>query len=161
MLLIEAAMANPAVSTFCGSPNAPKRYCRRTGVPSWIDRGEFVFEPRRYLALLEQKPGALDQAAPCRAGYCRSLFNICGGRGKEGFRMRDALHGVAARFGLRVIMLRQAVDLVDIENRVTLHERDGAFACFTGCLVGFGAGDFVGIDETAPLFAILRENFGI
>lgn len=24
----------------------------------------FVFEPRHYLALLEQKPGALDQAAP-------------------------------------------------------------------------------------------------
>ncbi len=26
--------------------------------------GDFVFEPRHYLALLEQKPGALDQAAP-------------------------------------------------------------------------------------------------
>jgi hypothetical protein len=30
-------------------------------------RDDFVFEPRHYLALLEQKPGALDQAAPCRA----------------------------------------------------------------------------------------------
>jgi len=27
-------------------------------------RDDFVFEPRHYLALLEQKPGALDQAAP-------------------------------------------------------------------------------------------------
>jgi len=28
------------------------------------DHGDFIFEPRHYLALLEQKPGALDQAAP-------------------------------------------------------------------------------------------------
>jgi hypothetical protein len=28
------------------------------------ERDDFVFEPRHYLALLEQKPGALDQAAP-------------------------------------------------------------------------------------------------
>jgi hypothetical protein len=27
-------------------------------------RGQFVFDPKHYLALLEQKPGALDQAAP-------------------------------------------------------------------------------------------------
>lgn len=27
-------------------------------------RDDFVFDPRHYLALLEQKPGALDQAAP-------------------------------------------------------------------------------------------------
>ena len=32
--------------------------------PRLYGRGEFAFDPRHYLALLEQKPGALDQAAP-------------------------------------------------------------------------------------------------
>lgn len=32
--------------------------------PRSYERGAFVFEPLHYLALLEQKPGALDQAAP-------------------------------------------------------------------------------------------------
>jgi len=32
--------------------------------PRVYDRGQFVFDPKHYLALLEQKPGALDQAAP-------------------------------------------------------------------------------------------------
>jgi hypothetical protein len=30
-------------------------------------RGQFVFDPKHYLALLEQKPGALDQAAPLQS----------------------------------------------------------------------------------------------
>ncbi len=32
--------------------------------PRLYGRGEFAFDPRHYLALLERKPGALDQAAP-------------------------------------------------------------------------------------------------
>ena len=32
--------------------------------PRSYEREDYVFEPRHYLALLEQKPGALDQAAP-------------------------------------------------------------------------------------------------
>ena len=32
--------------------------------PRSYERDDFIFEPRHYLALLEQKPGALDQAAP-------------------------------------------------------------------------------------------------
>src|SRR3979411_1796540 len=32
--------------------------------PRVYGRGQFVFDPKHYLALLEQKPGALDQAAP-------------------------------------------------------------------------------------------------
>jgi transposase len=32
--------------------------------PRSYERGAFIFEPLHYLALLEQKPGALDQAAP-------------------------------------------------------------------------------------------------
>jgi hypothetical protein len=32
--------------------------------PRVYGRGQFVFDPKHYLVLLEQKPGALDQAAP-------------------------------------------------------------------------------------------------
>src|SRR2546421_8811406 len=32
--------------------------------PRVYGRGQFVFDPKHYLALLEQKPGALNQAAP-------------------------------------------------------------------------------------------------
>ena len=55
--------------------------------------GEFVFEPRHYLALLEQKPGALDQAAPLRGWILpeplqhlrRLLESRMGNRGKREF----------------------------------------------------------------------------
>jgi transposase len=55
--------------------------------------GDFVFEPRHYLALLEQKPGALDQAAPLQAwtlpealGQLRRLMEArMGKRGKREF----------------------------------------------------------------------------
>jgi hypothetical protein len=55
--------------------------------------GDFVFEPRHYLALLEQKPGALDQAAPLQAwimpealSHLRRLLETrMGKRGKREF----------------------------------------------------------------------------
>lgn len=55
--------------------------------------GDFVFEPRHYLALLEQKPGALDQAAPLQAwimpealSHLRRLLEArMGKRGKREF----------------------------------------------------------------------------
>ena len=57
------------------------------------DRDDFVFEPRHYLALLEQKPGALDQAAPLQGwalpqtlGDLRRLLESrMGKRGKREF----------------------------------------------------------------------------
>jgi transposase len=57
------------------------------------DRDDFVFEPRHYLALLEQKPGALDQAAPLQAwALPEALANLrrllearMGKRGKREF----------------------------------------------------------------------------
>ena len=57
------------------------------------DRDDFVFEPRHYLALLEQKPGALDQAAPLQgwtlpealANLRRLLEARMGKRGKREF----------------------------------------------------------------------------
>ena len=45
------------VAIFCGAVEIARH-------PRSYQRGQFVFEPRHYLALLEQKPGALDQAAP-------------------------------------------------------------------------------------------------
>jgi transposase len=57
------------------------------------ERDDFVFEPRHYLALLEQKPGALDQAAPLQdwalpqtLGDLRRLMEArMGKRGKREF----------------------------------------------------------------------------
>jgi Mu transposase-like protein len=56
-------------------------------------RGQFVFDPKHYLALLEQKPGALDQAAPLQnwalpepLQHLRRLLEVrMGNRGKREF----------------------------------------------------------------------------
>ena len=56
-------------------------------------QGVFVYDPLHYLALIEMKPNALDQAAPCKAGICRKASNTCdisskprmGNRGKREF----------------------------------------------------------------------------
>jgi hypothetical protein len=56
-------------------------------------RGQFVFDPKHYLALLEQKPGALDQAAPLQnwilpesLQHLRRLLEArMGNRGKREF----------------------------------------------------------------------------
>src|SRR5919199_530446 len=56
-------------------------------------RNQFVFDPKHYLALLEQKPGALDQAAPLQSWTLpeefqrirRLLESRMGNRGKKEF----------------------------------------------------------------------------
>ncbi len=61
--------------------------------PRVYGRGEFVFDPKHYLALLEQKPGALDQAAPMQSWalpeplrHLRRLLEArMGNRGKREF----------------------------------------------------------------------------
>lgn len=61
--------------------------------PRSYERGGFVFDPLHYLALLEKKPGALDQAAPLQgwnlpdqfAHLRRLLENRMGHRGKREF----------------------------------------------------------------------------
>ena len=61
--------------------------------PRIYDRGQFVFDPRHYLALLEQKPSALDQAAPLQSWtlpeplqHLRRLLEArMGNRGKREF----------------------------------------------------------------------------
>jgi transposase len=74
------------VAIFCGTVEIARH-------PRSYDRGEFVFEPRHYLALLEQKPGALDQAAPLQGWTLPQLFQHLrrllearmGNRGKREF----------------------------------------------------------------------------
>jgi transposase len=61
--------------------------------PRVYGRGQFVFDPKHYLALLEQKPGALDQAAPLQSWtlpeplqHLRRLLEArMGNRGKREF----------------------------------------------------------------------------
>ena len=83
----------------------------------------------------------------------------CAGRGEELFRVRDALHGLAARRGLRVVVLGQAVDLLDVKNGVALHERDRALALLAGVRVGLGADDLVGIDDKTAVLALADMGF--
>lgn len=74
------------VVIFCG----PVEIARH---PRSYERGQFVFQPRHYLALLEQKPGALDQAAPLQGWtlpeplhHLRRLLEArMGNRGKREF----------------------------------------------------------------------------
>src|SRR5262249_21657514 len=46
--------------------------------PRSYEREDFVFNPLHYLPLLEQKIGALDQAAPLVAGICPRNLPRCG-----------------------------------------------------------------------------------
>jgi hypothetical protein len=74
------------VVIFCGAVEIARH--RRS-----YERGHFVFEPRHSLALLEQKPGALDQAAPLQGWtipeplqHLRRLLEArMGNRGKREF----------------------------------------------------------------------------
>jgi hypothetical protein len=70
------------------------------------EREDFVFDPLHYLALLEQKPGALDQAAPLAgwelpkefATLRRLLEARMGKRGKREFvQVLAAAESVRAR----------------------------------------------------------------
>jgi len=61
--------------------------------PRSYERGAFVFDPLHYLALIEKKPGALDQAAPLQGWHLPDPFNHLrrllearmGNRGKREF----------------------------------------------------------------------------
>jgi transposase len=74
------------VAIICGADEIARH-------PRIYDRGQFVFDPKHYLALLEQKPGALDQAAPLQSWTLpeplqrlrRLLEARMGNRGKREF----------------------------------------------------------------------------
>jgi hypothetical protein len=75
-----------AVAIICGAREIARH-------PRVYGRGQFVFDPKHYLALLEQKPGALDQAAPLQSWtlpeplqHLRRLLEArMGNRGKREF----------------------------------------------------------------------------
>ena len=54
------------------------------------------------------------------------------GRRKESLRAFDPLHGLAARRRLGVVVLGQAVDLLDVKDGVALHEGNGALGFLAG-----------------------------
>jgi hypothetical protein len=74
------------VVIFCGTEEIARH-------PRSYERHAFVYEPLHYLALLEQKPGALDQAAPLQGwdlpdqfAHLRRLLEArMGNRGKREF----------------------------------------------------------------------------
>src|SRR6202047_2154568 len=74
------------VAIICGASEIARH-------PRVYGRGTFVFDPKHYLALLEQKPGALDQAAPLQnwtlpepLQHLRRLLEArMGNRGKREF----------------------------------------------------------------------------
>ncbi|MGB7043985.1 MAG: IS21 family transposase, partial [Methylocella sp.] len=74
------------VAIICGASEIARH-------PRVYSRGQFVFDPKHYLALLEQKPGALDQAAPLQnwilpepLQHLRRLLEArMGNRGKREF----------------------------------------------------------------------------
>jgi len=53
--------------------------------PRSYETADFIYNPLHYLALLEQKTKALDQAAPWTIGDLRTAFIGCGGSWKLGW----------------------------------------------------------------------------
>jgi hypothetical protein len=47
--------------------------------PRSFEREDMIFDPLHYLALLEQKPNAPDQAARRLVGFCRQASRNCSG----------------------------------------------------------------------------------
>ena len=76
------------------------------------------------------------------------------GRGKETLGVLDALHGVELRRCRGGEVRGQAVDLLDIENRVAFEERNIALGFLAALLVGLGAREGRGIDDKAAALAL-------
>ena len=92
---------------------------------------------------------------PCRrhAGWSRRYWR----------RRRPHVRGAAPARWLEpgaVILIRQVVDLIDAEHRISAQERNGPFD-FVAMLVGLGLGDLVGIDHhrSALAFADVAAEF--
>ena len=56
--------------------------------PRSYEREDMIFDPLHYLALLEQKTNALDQAAPLAGWELPEDFANCAGRWKRGWARR-------------------------------------------------------------------------
>ena len=73
---------------------------------------------------------------------------------EELFRVIDAGHRVECRRGFRVINFRQAFDLLDIENGVSLKEWDFPVDFVASFFVGFLSRDAVRVDDNRTLLAL-------
>jgi hypothetical protein len=94
------------------------------------EREDFVFEPLHYLALLEQKTGALDQAAPLVgwelpeefATFRRLLEARMGKRGKREFvqilRLLETFHRDDVVAGIKEAMARGAIGFDAVKHLV-------------------------------------------
>jgi len=62
------------------------------------------------------------------------------GGGEEPLGALDPLDGIDDWLGEPVVVRRQAVDLLDVEDRVAFYEGDGLLQLFAGVFIVFGAG---------------------
>ena len=67
--------------------------------------------------------------------------------GKEPLRPVDPLHGIEHGRCGRMEVRGQAVDLLDVEDGIALHERDFPLQLLPARLVNLGPADAVGIDD--------------
>jgi len=54
---------------------------------------------------------------------------------------------------LGVVVRGQFIDLLDVEDGIALHERDGALGIFAGLFICLGLRDLIGIDHKRAFFA--------
>jgi hypothetical protein len=87
-------------------------------------------------------------------GAVAAMPDVGAGRGEEGLGPGDPLVGIAAGVSQCMVVLGQALNLLDIEDRVGFQERDGPFGLVTGRLVGFGTAHRVGVDHGRALLAL-------
>src|SRR5271166_346783 len=83
-----------------------------------------------------------------------AMSDSCSQGCEELFRVIDAGHRVECRRGFRVINSRQAVDLLHIENRVSLEKRDFPVDFVASLFVGFFSLDAICVDDKGAFLAL-------
>lgn len=76
------------------------------------------------------------------------------GSSKETLGLLDTLDGVRPGNRLCAVVLREAIDLVNVKNRVSLHEGNGALSFLAGGAIGLGADNLVDIGDKAALLTL-------
>ena len=81
------------------------------------------------------------------------MADVSIGCGEEAFRVVDALDRIEHRLRELGVLRRKPFDLLDIEDRIALHEGDGLFGFLAGGFIDLGAGDGVGVDHKLAALA--------
>jgi hypothetical protein len=81
------------------------------------------------------------------------MADRCPDRGEEPVGVSDAVQRIKLRLDGRVVVRRQALDLLDVEDGVGLQERDLALDVLA-ILVGLGALEPVGVDDGGAVLAL-------